>query len=84
MSGYLALQRDLEAQGSGLQIFNELVKTGGHRASIRAVAEGRADVAAVDAKAWGLALRFEPSARELAVAGWTTRRKGLPFVAAAR
>ena len=84
LSGYLALKRDLEAQGSGLHIFNELVRTGGHRASIRAVAEGRADVAAVDAKTWGLAQRFEPAARELAVVGWTGRRKGLPFVMAAR
>ena len=84
LSGYLALKRDLEAQGSGLHIFNELVKTGGHRASTRAVAEGRADVAAVDAKTWGLAKRFEPAARELAVVGWTGRRKGLPFVTAAR
>ena len=84
LSGYLALKRDLESQGAGLHVFNDLVKTSGHRASIRAVAEGRADVAAVDAKTWGLAQRFEPAARELAVAGWTGKRKGLPFVTAAR
>jgi ABC-type phosphate/phosphonate transport system substrate-binding protein len=83
LSGLLALQRDLEAQGSGLHIFSALFETGGHRASIRAVAEGRADVAAIDAKTWGLAQRFEPAARELAVVGWTGRRKGLPFVTAA-
>jgi ABC-type phosphate/phosphonate transport system substrate-binding protein len=84
MSGYLALQRDLEAQGSGLHIFSETIQTGGHRASIRAVAEGRADVAAIDAKTWCLAQRFEPAARELAVVGWTGKRMGLPFVTAAR
>ncbi len=82
MSGYLALQRDLEAQGFGLHIFSELVATGGHRNSLRAVAEGRADVAAIDSKTWGLAQRFEPAARELGVAGWTERRTGLPFVMA--
>ena len=84
MSGYLALQRDLEAQASGLHIFSQLIETGGHRASIRAVAEGRADVAAVDCKTWALARRLEPVARKLAVVGWTGRRMGLPFVTAAR
>jgi ABC-type phosphate/phosphonate transport system substrate-binding protein len=83
LSGCLALKRDLEAAGSGLQIFRELIETGGHRASIRAVAQARADVAAIDCKTWGLALRFEPAARELGVAGRTGRRKGLPFVTAA-
>ncbi len=84
MSGYLALQRDLETQASGLHIFRETIQTGGHRASIRAVAEGHADVAAIDSKTWDLAQRFEPAARELAVVGWTTKRRGLPFVTAAR
>ncbi len=82
MSGYLALRRDLEAQGFGLHIFSELIATGGHRNSLRAVAERRADVAAIDAKTWGLAQKFEPSACELSVVGWTERRKGLPFVMA--
>ena len=84
MSGILVLQRGLEAQDSGLHIFRETVETGGHRASIRSIAEGRADVAAVDAKTWGLAQRFEPAALELALVGWTGKRKGLPFVTAAR
>lgn len=82
MSGYLALESDLKAQGSGLHIFGQLLETGGHRASLRAVAKGRADVAAIDAKTWALAQRFEPAARKLVVAGWTSRRKGLPFIAA--
>jgi len=81
-SGYLALKADLEAAGEGLAIFSHLLETGGHRASIRAVAEGEADVAAIDCKSWALALRHEPAARELAVAGWTGLRKGLPYVTA--
>lgn len=82
MSGMLALARDLATQGYGLDIFSETLGTGGHRASVRAVAEGLADVAAVDCRSWALAQRFEPAARELAVVGWTARRKGLPFIAA--
>ncbi len=82
MSGILALARDLEAQGESLAIFPRRTETGGHRASIRAVATGRADVAAIDCKSWALARRFEPAAAELRVVGWTARRKGLPFVTA--
>ena len=42
MSGIIALTRDLEAAGESLAIFAERVQTGAHRASIIAVAEGRA------------------------------------------
>ncbi len=84
MSGYMALERDLIADGSGLAIFSERIVSGGHRKSIRMVASGEADVAAVDCKSWALAQSHEPAARELAVVGWTERRKGLPFVTARR
>jgi ABC-type phosphate/phosphonate transport system substrate-binding protein len=78
MSGYLALERDL----TGMDIFSEQIMSGGHRSSIRMVASGAADVAAVDCKSWALALEHEPAARELAVVGWTAPRKGLPFITA--
>jgi ABC-type phosphate/phosphonate transport system substrate-binding protein len=81
MSGILAISRDLEAEGESLSIFSEHIETGGHRASIRAVAEGRADVAAIDCESWAMAKRFEPAAAALTVVGWTGRRKGLPFIA---
>lgn len=84
MSGYMSLERDLQAQGAGLGIFSERIISGGHRSSIRMVASGAADVAAVDCKTWALALQHEPPARELAVAGWTSKRKGLPFITARR
>ncbi len=82
LSGYLALKRDLESQGAGLDIFAERLISGGHRNSIRIVANGEADVAAIDAKSWAMAQAFEPAARELEVAGWTQKRLGLPFVMA--
>jgi ABC-type phosphate/phosphonate transport system substrate-binding protein len=82
LSGYLALKRDLEATGAGLSIFAGLVKTGAHRASIRAVAEGTADIAAIDCKSWALAQKFEPAASEVHVVGWTARRKGIPLIRA--
>jgi ABC-type phosphate/phosphonate transport system substrate-binding protein len=80
MSGIIALTRGLEAAGESLDIFPERVLTGAHRASIAAVAEGRADVCAVDCRSWHLARRHEPRAADVEVVGWTARRKGLPYI----
>lgn len=81
MSGILGLARDLEAAGEGLAMFSSRLETGGHRASALAVARGEADVAALDCRSWSLFRRFEPEAAKLIhVAGWTARRKGLPYV----
>lgn len=82
MSGIIALTRDLEALGESLDIFSERSESGGHRASIIAIAEGKADVAAIDCRSWAKARRFEPAAEAVTVVGWTRRRKGLPFITA--
>ncbi|TIP00686.1 MAG: phosphate ABC transporter substrate-binding protein [Mesorhizobium sp.] len=82
MSGLIALTRDLEAMGESLDIFASRGESGGHRSSIVAIAEGRADIAAIDCESWALAQRFEPSARGVKVVGWTARRKGLPYITA--
>ncbi|WP_274628519.1 phosphate/phosphite/phosphonate ABC transporter substrate-binding protein [Arvimicrobium flavum] len=84
MSGIMALTRDLAGMGEGLDTFSDRIESGGHRNSIIAVAESRADVAAVDCMSWALAQRFEPAARDLVVVGWTSRRKGLPYIASKR
>ncbi|QKD03394.1 phosphate/phosphite/phosphonate ABC transporter substrate-binding protein [Mesorhizobium loti] len=83
MSGIIGLTRDLQAAGESLDIFSSRSASGGHRASIVAVAEGKADIAAIDCESWALAQRFEPAARKVAIVGWTARRKGLPFITAA-
>jgi len=83
MSGIVGLNRDLAALGESLAIFSQRLISGGHRKSIQAVADGAADVAAIDCMSWALAQQYEPAAKELAVVGWTARRKGLPFVTAA-
>lgn len=56
--------------------------TGSHRASIRAVADGSADFAAIDCRSWALAKEHEPAARALVVTGWTGLRPGLPYITA--
>jgi len=81
MSGIIALSRDLEALGESIAIFGGPIETGSHRASIAAVAEGRADVCAVDCRSWHSAQRHEPAAAAIRVAGWTGLRKGLPMIA---
>lgn len=78
LSGYLTLQKDLGAAPETLA--SELVVTGAHRASVRAVAEGRADIAAIDCRSWAMALAHEPCAKRLVVVGWTSERPGLPYV----
>ncbi|ESY70874.1 MULTISPECIES: PhnD/SsuA/transferrin family substrate-binding protein [Mesorhizobium] len=82
MSGIIAPTRDLEAAGESLDIFSSRNESGGHRGSIVTVAEGRADIAAIDCESWALAQRFEPAARKVVIVGWTARRKGLPFITA--
>jgi ABC-type phosphate/phosphonate transport system substrate-binding protein len=81
MSGIIALSRDLEAMGENLDtLFAERIETGAHRASIVAVAEGRADVCAVDCRSWHMAKCHEPKAEAVQVVGWTALRKGLPMI----
>ena len=82
MSGIIAITRDLQAAGEGLDIFSERIESGGHRNSIVEVAEGRADVATIDSRSWAQAQRFEPRAKDVAVVGWTAQRKGLPYITA--
>lgn len=57
--------------------------TGAHRASARAVAERRADLAAIDAVTWRFLTRFEPVAAALRVIWLTPPTPGLPWISAA-
>ena len=83
MSGIVGLSRDLASLGQDLAIFSEQFVSGGHRLSVRMVAGGSADIAAIDCRSWQLAQLYDPQASALLqVVGWTTRRKGLPFITA--
>ena len=46
------------------------------------VAQGDADIAALDAVTWRLIQRFEPWADKLRVLWWTDPTPGLPYIAA--
>jgi ABC-type phosphate/phosphonate transport system substrate-binding protein len=81
LSGYVAFRQTLREAVDPAAI--EWIETGSHRASVRAVAEGEADVAAIDSVCWSLAQRHEPAAvSRLRVLDATPLRPGLPFITA--
>lgn len=79
-SAYLGLIQDVRESGESVDLFSQCLETGGHRQSLQAVRDGRADLCAVDCRSWALAQRFEPGMDLLLVVGWTARRLGLPYI----
>jgi ABC-type phosphate/phosphonate transport system substrate-binding protein len=70
------------AAAHGLR-FGPRIATGAHRASARAVASGKADLAAIDAVTWRGIAAWEPEvAGALKVIGQTDASPGLPLIAA--
>lgn len=78
-SGWAAPQNWLLEQG--LEIEKAIV-TGSHRASAQAVAEGRADIAALDAQTWRMIKRWDGFAPLLKVVARTPPTPALPLVTA--
>jgi ABC-type phosphate/phosphonate transport system substrate-binding protein len=65
------------------RFFASVDLTGGHLASIRAVAEGSADVAAIDCVSYAHIERFSPElTARLRILDWTPSSPGLPYVTA--
>lgn len=65
--------------------FRDAVETGSHRASARAVAEGRADIAAIDAVTWRILRNWDDDlARELHEIGHTEPTPALPWITSLR
>lgn len=58
------------------------LQTGSHAASAQAVAEGAADIAAIDAVTWAILCDHNPVARALRIVGKTAPTPGLPLIAA--
>ncbi|AZL60407.1 hypothetical protein EI545_17195 [Tabrizicola piscis] len=78
-SGWAAPQ--VYAAGLGLRL-PPVVQTGGHRLSARAVADGRADIAALDAVTWALLQDMGEVSAALRVIDQTTPTPGLPYITA--
>lgn len=88
-SGCNAMADHLIAHGlakpitDAVPFFSGVRITGAHRASAQEVAEGRADLAAIDAVAWALFQALNPAqSAKLKVLAWTRPMPGLPFITA--
>ncbi|MCU0855290.1 MAG: phosphate/phosphite/phosphonate ABC transporter substrate-binding protein [Rhodobacteraceae bacterium] len=64
-------------------VFGAGLATGAHRNSARAVAEGQADLAAIDGLTWRMIRRWDPIAAELKEIGTTAPTPALPWITAA-
>jgi ABC-type phosphate/phosphonate transport system substrate-binding protein len=63
------------------RFFSDIRITGGHLASIAAVAAGNADVAAIDTVTWGLLARHMPEwLKGVRILGQTPSGPGLPYI----
>ena len=62
--------------------FTRYLRTGSHWASVRAVAEGRADIAFVDAVTWRLIKRYDTGLDGAQLLGRTGSSPGLPLITA--
>ncbi|QDG77630.1 phosphate/phosphite/phosphonate ABC transporter substrate-binding protein [Labrenzia sp. PHM005] len=78
-SGYAAPYWHLMPRGFW---FENRLHTEQHLNSAHAVAEGRADIASLDAQSWRLMERYEPFAKQLRVLDWTEPTPGLPLITA--
>ncbi len=77
-SGYRTMIREY---GRLEDYFSEIAESGGHRNSARLVADGKADIAALDAVCWHLLQHHEPdTAESLKVVSWSGMHPALPFI----
>ncbi|GGA12444.1 phosphate/phosphite/phosphonate ABC transporter substrate-binding protein [Neptunicoccus cionae] len=81
LSGYLSITADMTAATKQRKAFySHGEHSSSHRHSVQMVAEGKADVAAIDCRTWAMLQSCEPAAKQVHVIGWTQARKGLPYV----
>lgn len=80
-SGYNALRFVAALQGV---TFSQLLLSGGHRQSLAALRDSKADIAAIDCVSWALLARYAPEElRGLHIIGETPAAPGLPLITAA-
>jgi len=79
-SGWAAVENHLADTGAGFDFRANMRITGGHMASARAVAQGHADLASIDAVTWRFLQRYEPWTADLTVIQMTAPTPGLPLI----
>ncbi|CAB3750324.1 phosphate/phosphite/phosphonate ABC transporter substrate-binding protein [Paraburkholderia solisilvae] len=84
-SGFNALRHAVAPLAHGGRFFGSAVQTGSHLASLQALAERRADVAAIDCVTFALVRDERPAlAQAVKTIGWTSMSPGLPLIASKR
>jgi ABC-type phosphate/phosphonate transport system substrate-binding protein len=80
-SGMNVLRAAIAPLAGGVRFFSDIVMTGGHAASVLAVGNAAADVAAIDGVTWAHLRQLRPGETErLRVLGWTEPTPGLPLI----
>lgn len=80
-SGMNLLRIAVAPYASQGRFFSDVTVTGGHMASIRAIREGRADVAAIDSITWGLHAEHGPETLAgIRILAETPMGPGLPYI----
>lgn len=79
-SGWAAPMAHMAEQGL---TFAKHVQSGGHLKSAKMVANGTADIAAIDAVTWAMIETYDSFSNDLHVISRTTPTPGLPYIAAA-
>jgi len=83
-SGMNLLRAAVAPLAAGAEFFDSVDLSGSHRRSIEMVADGEADLAAIDCVSWAHFQRIAPERTgTLRVLGWTEASPSLPFVTAA-
>lgn len=83
-SGYNLFRAAIAPHAIDGAFFAMVIETGSHRASLDAMREDRADLAAIDALSYAAVRRFEPEATSgLRIVGTTAASPALPLVTAA-
>lgn len=83
-SGMNLLRAALAPVAQGRRLFTEISISGSHRESLRRVAAGAADVAAIDCVTLALLRRIEPApVAAIRILDWTPASPSLPLVSAA-
>ena len=82
-SGYSALRHAVAPLSKDGRFFSEVIESGGHKQSMQAVADGKADIAAVDCVTLALHQRHETALTDaLRILSFSAAAPGLPFVTA--
>lgn len=79
-SGWAAIEQEATDQVDPFSFLDNVLDTGAHAKSAQAVAEGKADLAAIDSVTWALLVRDTDLSQSLRVLAQTKPTPGLPLI----